>query len=129
MELPTRTKNRKPEICSNQIRNSELYVHIREWAVDSQQATAKFKMGQGVQFHFLEGCFDMRDLGAVFAHEGPLPHPVEDRQPQQLLLLLARGPTILGCPSEPRTHDRWNCANSTKTKNLRKLKVEGACKQ
>jgi hypothetical protein len=26
------------------------------------------------------GYFDMRDLGAVFDHEGPLPHPVEDRQ-------------------------------------------------
>jgi hypothetical protein len=35
-----------------QIRNSELYVRIRQWA----EATAKFKLGQGVQFHFLEGC-------------------------------------------------------------------------
>ena len=26
------------------------------------------------------GYFDMRDLSAVFDHEGPLPHPVEDRQ-------------------------------------------------
>ena len=26
------------------------------------------------------GYFDMRDLGAVFDHEGPLPHSVEDRQ-------------------------------------------------
>jgi hypothetical protein len=26
------------------------------------------------------GCwFDMRDLGAVLDHEGPLPHPAEDR--------------------------------------------------
>jgi hypothetical protein len=25
------------------------------------------------------GWFDTRDLGAVFDHEGPLPHPVEDR--------------------------------------------------
>jgi hypothetical protein len=46
----------------------------------SKQATAKFKLGQGVQFHFLEGWFDMRDLGAVLDHEEPLPHPVEHRQ-------------------------------------------------
>jgi len=26
------------------------------------------------------GYFDMRDLSPVFDHEGPLPHPVEDRQ-------------------------------------------------
>jgi hypothetical protein len=25
------------------------------------------------------GWFDMRDLGAVLDHEGPLPHPVEDQ--------------------------------------------------
>jgi len=25
------------------------------------------------------GWIDMRDLGAVLDHEGPLPHPVEDR--------------------------------------------------
>jgi hypothetical protein len=60
------------------IRNSELYVRIRQWAVDSKQATAKFKLGQGVQFHFLEGWFDMRDLGAVLDHEEPLPHPASD---------------------------------------------------
>lgn len=34
--------------------------------------------------HFMKcpacgGYFDMRDLGAVFAHDGPLPHPVEDK--------------------------------------------------
>jgi hypothetical protein len=55
----------------------KLYVRIRQWAVDSKQANA---LGQGVQFHFLEGWFDMRDLGAVLDHEEPLPHPVEDRQ-------------------------------------------------
>jgi hypothetical protein len=30
-------------------------------------------------FHFLEGWFDMRDLGAVLDHEEHLPHPVEDQ--------------------------------------------------
>ena len=25
------------------------------------------------------GYFDMRDLGQVFEHEGPLPHPVQDK--------------------------------------------------
>jgi hypothetical protein len=30
----TQQKNRKPEICSGQIRNSELYFRIRQWAVD-----------------------------------------------------------------------------------------------
>jgi hypothetical protein len=29
------------------------------------------------------GLVDMRDLGQVFEHEGPLPHPKQD-QPQQL---------------------------------------------
>jgi hypothetical protein len=36
------------------------------------------KIGQGVQFHFLEGWFDMRDLGAVVDQEEPLPHPACD---------------------------------------------------
>jgi hypothetical protein len=66
-------KNRKPEICSGQIRNSELHVCIRQWAVDSKQAIAKFKLGRGVQFHFLENRFDTRDLRAVLDHEEPLP--------------------------------------------------------
>jgi hypothetical protein len=73
---PNRNKKRKPEICSCQIRNSELNVRIRQWAVDPKQATAKFKMGQGVQFHFLEGRFDMRDLRAVLDHgRAPAPSP------------------------------------------------------
>jgi hypothetical protein len=38
-------KNRKPEICSGQIRNSELYFRIRQWPLISKQATAKFKLG------------------------------------------------------------------------------------
>jgi len=34
--------------------------------------------------HFMKcptcgGYFDMRDLAQVFAHDGPLPHPVEDK--------------------------------------------------
>ena len=34
--------------------------------------------------HFIKcpacgGWIDLRDLGQVFAHEGPLPHPSEDR--------------------------------------------------
>jgi hypothetical protein len=34
--------------------------------------------------HFIKcsdcgGWIDCRDLGSVFAHEGPLPHPAEDR--------------------------------------------------
>jgi hypothetical protein len=48
----------------------KLYVRLRQWAVDSKQANA---LGQGVQFHFLEGWFDMRDLGAVLDHEKLLP--------------------------------------------------------
>lgn len=35
--------------------------------------------------HFMKcetcgGHFDMRDLGQVFEHEGPLPHPTQDQQ-------------------------------------------------
>ena len=35
--------------------------------------------------HFMKceacgGLFDMRDLGNVFEHEGPLPHPVQDQR-------------------------------------------------
>jgi hypothetical protein len=71
VELPTRTK-KTASLKFVPIRNSELYVRIRQWAVDSKQATAKFKIGQGVQFHFLEGWFDMPDLGAVFDHQEPL---------------------------------------------------------
>lgn len=26
------------------------------------------------------GLIDMRDLGIVFSHEGPLPHPLEDQK-------------------------------------------------
>lgn len=34
--------------------------------------------------HFMQceacgGYFDMRDLGQVFEHEGPLPHPAQDK--------------------------------------------------
>ena len=34
--------------------------------------------------HFMQcpacgGTFDMRDLAQVFQHDGPLPHPVEDK--------------------------------------------------
>ena len=47
----TQQKNRKPEICSGQIRNSELYVRIQQWAVDSKQATA---LGQGFNFTSLK---------------------------------------------------------------------------
>jgi hypothetical protein len=72
----TQQKNRKPEICSGQIRNSELYVRIQQWAVDSKQATA---LGQGVQFHFPESWFDMRGFGAVLDHEEPMPHPACDQ--------------------------------------------------
>jgi hypothetical protein len=36
------------------------------------------KISQGVQFHFLEGCIDMRDLGAVVDHEEP-PAPSGER--------------------------------------------------
>lgn len=35
--------------------------------------------------HFMQceacgGYFDMRDLGQVFEHEGPLPHPTQDQR-------------------------------------------------
>jgi len=30
------------------------------------------------------GRIDMRDLGQVFEHEGPLPHPKQDQQPSKL---------------------------------------------
>jgi len=33
-----------------------------------------------VQFHFLEGWFDMRDFGGVLDHEGALPHPTSDQR-------------------------------------------------
>jgi hypothetical protein len=50
---------------------------IRQWAVNSKQATAKFKLGHHraatVHSHFLEGWYDMRDLGAVLDQEEPLP--------------------------------------------------------
>jgi hypothetical protein len=29
--------------------------------------------------YFLEGSFDIRDLGAVLEHEEPLPHPARDQ--------------------------------------------------
>jgi hypothetical protein len=38
--------------------------------------------GRGRAFHSLPGCegwIDCRDLAQVLEHEGPLPHPVEDR--------------------------------------------------
>jgi len=76
MELPTRTKTASRKIVPATMRNSELYVRIRRWAVDAKQATAKFKLGQGVRFHFLEGRFDMRDLRAVLDHgRAPAPSP------------------------------------------------------
>jgi hypothetical protein len=87
---------------------------IRQRAVDSKQATAKFKLCQGVQFHFLEGRFDMRDLGAVLDHEEPCPIRWKIAG-NSYWLLLARAPAIFSCPSEPRTHGRWNRANNTKT--------------
>jgi hypothetical protein len=65
-------------------------------------------------FHFLESWLDLRDLGAVLDHE----EPCRDRwkiASSSYSLLLARGPAIFSCPSEPRTHGRWNCANNTKT--------------
>jgi hypothetical protein len=30
-------------------------------------------------FHSPESWFDMRDLGAMFGHEEPLPHPASDQ--------------------------------------------------
>ena len=56
----------------------------------------------------------LSDLGAVLDHE----EPCRDRwkiASSSYSLLLARGPAIFSCPSEPRTHGRWNCANNTKT--------------
>jgi hypothetical protein len=29
--------------------------------------------------HFIKGWIDMRDVGQVLEHEGPLPHPAQDR--------------------------------------------------
>jgi hypothetical protein len=66
------------------------------------------------RFNFLEGKVRLRDLGAVLEHEKPLPIRWKIAS-SSYWLLLARGPAIFGCPSEPRTHGRWNCANNTKT--------------
>jgi hypothetical protein len=78
VELPTRTKKSQAgNLFRPNTKIVKLYVRIRQRAVDSKQATA---LGQRGQFHFLEGWFDMRNLGAVLDHEEPLPHPVEDRQ-------------------------------------------------
>jgi hypothetical protein len=41
----TQQKNRKPEICSGQIRNSEPISAFDSGPLISMQATAKFKLG------------------------------------------------------------------------------------
>jgi hypothetical protein len=106
---PNPNKNRQPEICSGQMRNSELFVRIRQWAFDAKQATAKFNLGQGVRFHFLEGRFDMRDLRAVLDHgRAPAPSPA--------IAMAATGARSRDFQLFQRatTHGRWNCANNTK---------------
>jgi hypothetical protein len=47
------------------------------------KSSASPQLNEAEHFWRCEACggyFDMRDLSAVFDHEGPLPHPVEDRQ-------------------------------------------------
>jgi hypothetical protein len=63
------------------------------------------------KFEMCGDWFDMRDLRAVLDH-GRAPAPIASNS---YWLLLARGPAIFSCPSEPRTQGRWNCANNTKT--------------
>jgi hypothetical protein len=39
-------------------------------------------LNEAEHFHKCEACggwFDLRDLGAVLDHEGPLPHPAQDQ--------------------------------------------------
>ena len=61
----TQQKNRKPEICSGQIRNSEP-ISIR--AVDFNAGDCEIQIRLRGNFHFLEGWVDMR---AVLEHEEP----------------------------------------------------------